>query len=141
MQNEKDFIEQVEEKNPATNSVESVDWDAPAKLMNGELTHTLTGDIVGEVSEELFNAMTIKMAQYLREEIISALAISKDEKGVGVSIGTIVCNRIRVAAELMDIHTITRRDAIMALAGVFAAKDELRIRNFGKMLNDVATKD
>lgn len=117
------------------------EWDAPAKLMNGEPTHTLTGDIVGDVSEEMLDAAQKKMAEHLRDEITKSLAVTKNEEGKGISTGEILCNRIKVVAEMMGIDTITRRDAMMAVAGVLAAKDELKIKNIGKLLGSVVKEN
>lgn len=107
------------------------DWDVPAKLMNGEKTGTLTGDVVGKVSEELVERIFTENAKHLRGEIINSLGIDESGKGAGVSIGQIVTNRLKVMGEAMGIDNITRRDAMMALAGVFAVKDEMRIHKVG----------
>lgn len=107
------------------------DWNAPAKLMNGEKTGTLTGDVVGEVSEELVDKILTENAKHLRGEIINSFGIDENDKGAGTSLGQIVINRIKVMAEVMGIDNITRRDAMMALAGVFAVKDEMKIHKVG----------
>lgn len=99
--------------------------------MSGEKTNTLTGDVVGEVSEELVETIFTENAKHLRGEIINALGIDKNDKGAGTSIGQIVTNRIKVMAEVMGIDNITRRDAMMALAGVFAVKGEMKIHKVG----------
>lgn len=109
------------------------DWNAPAKLMNGVKTGTLTGDIVGEVSEELIDTIFTENAKHLRGEIINSLIIDENDKGAGTSLGHIVTNRIKVMAEVMGIDNITCRDAMMALAGVFAIKDEKRIYEIGNV--------
>lgn len=110
------------------------DWNAPAKLMDGENTGTLTGDVVGEVSRELVETIFTENAKRLRGEIINSLGIDENDKGAGTSLGQIVTNRIKVMAEVMGIDNITRRDAMMALAGVFAVKGEMRIHEIGNVL-------
>ena len=107
------------------------DWNAPAKLMGGENTGTLTGDVVGEVSKELVETIFTENAKRLRGEIINSLGIDENDEAAGTSLGQIVANRIKVMAEVMGIDNITRRDAMMALAGVFAIKDEMRIHKVG----------
>ena len=107
------------------------DWNAPAKLMNGEKTGTLTGDIVGEVSKELVDRIFTENAKHLRGEIMNSLGIDKNDKDAGTSLGEITTNRIKVMAEVMGIDNITRRDAMMALAGVFAVKGEMKILKVG----------
>ena len=99
--------------------------------MNGEKTGTLTGDIVGKVSEELVKRIFTENAKHLRGEIMNSLGIDKNDKVAGTSLGQITPNRIKVMAEVMAIHNITRRDAMMALAGVFAIKDEMKIYKVG----------
>lgn len=134
MTDEKNFQEELNEQS-STNAETQVggvfDWNAPAKLMNGEKTGTLTGDIVGEVSEELVDKIFTENAKHLRGEIINSFGIDENDKGAGTSLGQIVINRIKVMAEAMGIDNTTRRDAMMALAGVFAVKDEMRIDKVG----------
>lgn len=134
MKDEKNFTQEELNEQSSTNTETQVgvfDWNAPAKLMNGEKTGTLTGDIVGKVSEELVERIFTENAKHLRGEIINSLGIDENDKGAGTSIGQIVTNRIKVMAEVMGIDNITRRDAMMALAGVFAVKDEMRIHKVG----------
>lgn len=99
--------------------------------MSGEKTGTLTGDVVGEVSKELAKTILTENAKHLRGEIANSLGIDENDKGAGTSLGQIITNRIKVMAEVMGIDNITRRDAMMALAGVFAVKDEMRIHKVG----------
>lgn len=101
--------------------------------MDGEKTRTLTGDVVGEVSEELVERIFTENAKHLRGEIVASLGIDENDKGAGTSIGQIVTSRIKVMAEVMGIDNITRRDAMMALAGVFAIKDEMKIEQVGNV--------
>lgn len=135
MKDEKDFTQEELNEQSSTNAETQVggvfDWNAPAKLMSGEMTYTLTGDVVGEVSEELEERIFTENAKHLRGEIINSLGIDENDKGAGTSIGQIVTNRIKVMAEVMGIDNITRRDAMMALAGAFAVKDEMRIHKVG----------
>lgn len=135
MKDEKNFTQEELNEQSSTNAETQVggvfDWNAPAKLMDGEKTGTLTGDVVGEVSKELVNKIFTENAKHLRGEIINALGIDENDKGAGTSIGQITTNRIKVMAEVMGIDNITRRDAMMALAGVFAVKDEMRINKVG----------
>lgn len=135
MKDEKNFTQEELNEQSSTNNETQVggvfDWNAPAKLMSGEKTGTLTGDVVGEVSTELAKTILTENAKHLRGEIINALVIDKNDKGAGTSIGQIVTNRIKVMAEVMGIDNITRRDAMMALAGVFAVKDEMKIHKVG----------
>lgn len=137
MKDEKNFTQEELNEQSSTNTETQVggvfDWDAPAKLMNEEKTGTLTGDIVGEVSEELVETIFTENAKHLRGEIINSLGIDENDKGAGTSLGQIVTNRIKVMAEAMGIDNITRRDAMMALAGVFAVKDEMRIHKVGNV--------
>lgn len=135
MKDEKNFTQEELNEHSSTNAETQVggvfDWDAPAKLMNGGTTGTLSGDVVGEVSEELIKTIFTENAKHLRGEIINSLRIDENDKGTGTSIGQITTNRIKVMAEAMGIDNITRRDAMMALAGVFAVKDEMRIHKVG----------
>lgn len=135
MKDEKNFTQEELNEQSSTNTETQVggvfDWNAPAKLMNGEKTLTLTGDVVGEVSKELVERIFTENAKHLRGEITNSLGIDENDKGTGMSIGQIVTNRIKVMAEVMGIDNITRRDAMMALAGVFAVKDEMRIHKVG----------
>lgn len=135
MEDEKNFTQEELNEQSSTNAETQVggvfDWDAPAKLMNEEKIGTLTGDVVGEVSEELVETIFTENAKRLRGEIINSLGIDKNDEGAGTSLGQIVTNRIKVMAEVMGIDNITRRDAMMALAGVFAVKDEMRIHKVG----------
>lgn len=135
MKDEKNFTQEELNEQSSTNAETQVggvfDWNAPAKLMNGGMTGTLTGDVVGEVSEELMETIFTENAKRLRGEIIASLGIDKNDTAAGTSIGQIVTNRIKVMAEAMGIDNITRRDAMMALAGVFAVKDEMRIHKVG----------
>ncbi len=137
MANEKNFTNEEMNEQSSINTETQVggvfDRDAPAKLMNGEKTGTLTGDVVGEVSEELINKIFTENAKHLRGEIINSLAVDGSVKGAGTSLGQIVTNRIKVMAEVMGIDNITRRDAMMALAGVFAVKDEMKIHIVGNV--------
>ena len=120
----------VQSTPPATNAV---DWDAPAKLLDGEHTGTLTGDIIGDVSEDVINAIFSKNAVYLKDEISKSFAIDEDDQSSGISLGVIIANRMRVMSEVMGVATITRRDAMMALAGVFAKLDEGKILRMGEI--------
>lgn len=134
MKDEKNFTQEELNEQSSTNAetqVGGVDWNAPAKLMNGEKTGTLTGDVVGEVSEELVNKIFYENAKHLRGEIINSLGIDENDKGAGTSLGQITTNRIKVMAEVMGIDNITRRDAMMALAGVFAVNGEMKIHKLG----------
>lgn len=135
MKDEKNFTQEELNEQSSTNAETQVggvfDWNAPAKLMDGEETLTLTGDVVGEVSEELIERIFTENAKHLRGEIINSLGVDENDKGAGTSIGQIVTNRIKVMAEAMGIDNITRRDAMMALAGVFAVKDEMKIHKVG----------
>ncbi len=135
MKDEKNFTQEELNEQSSTNTETQVggvfDWNAPAKLMDGEYTGTLTGDIVGEVSKELVETIFTENAKHLRGEIINSLGIDENDKGAGTSIGQIVTNRIKVMAEVMGIDNITRRDAMMALAGVFAIKDEMKVHKVG----------
>ena len=134
MKDEKNFTQEELNEQSSTNAETQVggfDWNAPAKLMNGEKTSTLTGDVVGEVSEELIATIFTENAKHLRGEIINSLGTDENDKGAGTSTGQITTNRIKVMAEVMGIDNITRRDAMMALAGVFAAKDEIKILKLG----------
>lgn len=135
MKDEKNFTQEELNEQSSTNAETQVggvfDWDAPAKLMNGADTGTLTGDVVGEVSEELIATIFTENAKRLRGEIMDSLGIDENDKGAGTSIGQITTNRIKVMAEVMGIDNITRRDAMMALAGVFAVKDEMKIHKVG----------
>lgn len=135
MKDEKNFTQEELNEQSSTNAETQVggvfDWNAPAKLMDGEKTLTLTGDVVGEVSKELIERIFTENAKHLRGEIINSLGIDENDKGAGTSIGQIVTNRIKVMAEAMGIDNITRRDAMMALAGVFAVKDEMKIHKVG----------
>lgn len=99
--------------------------------MNGKKTGTLTGDIVGDVSNELAEKIFTENAKHLRGEIINSLAVDENDKGTGTSLGQITSNRIKVMAEVMGIDNITRRDAMMALAGVFAVKGVMKIHKVG----------
>lgn len=131
MKDEKNFTQEELNEQSSTNTEIQVggvfDWDAPAKLMDGEKTGTLTGDIVGEVSNGLVDKIFTENAKHLRGEIINSLGIDKNDEGAGTSLGQIVTNRIKVMAEVMGVDNITRRDAMMALAGAFAVKDEMKI--------------
>ena len=135
MKDEKNFTQEELNEQSSTNAETQVggvfDWDAPAKLMNGEKTGILTGDVVGEVSNELVERIFTENAKHLRGEIINSLRIDENDKGAGTSLGQIVTNRIKVMAEVMGIDNITRRDAMMALAGVFAVKSEMKIDQIG----------
>ena len=135
MKDEKNFTQEELNEQSSTNAETQVggvfDWNAPAKLMSGEMTCTLTGDVVGEVSEELVERIFTENAKHLRGEIINSLGIDENDKGAGTSLGQIVTNRIKVMAEVMGIDNISCRDAMMALAGVFAIKDEMRIHKVG----------
>lgn len=135
MKDEKNFTQEELNEQSSTNTETQVggvfDWNAPAKLMSGENTGTLTGDVVGKVSKELVDKIFVENAKRLRGEIINSLGIDENEKGAGTSIGQIVTGRIKVMAEVMGIDNITRRDAMMALAGVFAVKDEMKICKIG----------
>lgn len=135
MANEKNFTNEEMNEQSSINTVTQVggvfDWNAPAKLMNGEKTGTLTGDVVGEVSNELANKFFTENAKHLRGEIIGSLAVDENDKGEGMSLGQIITNRIKVMAGVMGVDNITRRDAMMALAGVFAVRDEMKIHKVG----------
>lgn len=135
MKDERNFTNEELNEQSSTNAETQVggvfDWNAPAKLMNGEKTGTLTGDVVGGVSEELADRILTENAKHLRGEIINSLGIDENDEGAGTSVAQIVINRIKVMAEVMDIDNITRRDAMMALAGVFAVKDEMKIHKLG----------
>lgn len=135
MKDEKNFTQEELNEQSSANTETQVggvfDWNTPAKLMNGEKTGTLTGDVVGEVSDELIERIFTENAKYLRGEIINSLGIDENDEVAGTSIGQITTNRIKVMAEVMGIDNITRRDAMMALAGVFAVKDEMKIHKVG----------
>lgn len=135
MKDEKNFTQEELNEQSSTNAETQVggvfDWNAPAKLMNGEMTGTLTGDVVGEVGEELVERIFTENVKHLRGEIINSFRIDENDKGAGTTLGQIITNRIKVMSEVMGIDNITRRDAMMALAGAFAVKDEMKIYKVG----------
>lgn len=102
--------------------------------MCGELTGTLTGDIVCKLSDDLVDSIFTENAKCLKGEIVASLAIDNKDETAGTSLGHIVTNRVRVMAKAMGVDHISRRDAMMALAGVFAVKDEMKISKMGEVL-------